>query len=57
MFREISGVSLVGVLSLCAGADVVTNVWINPAGRGRKLHFGPLDQLFDGDQMLLRLSG
>ena len=32
MFRKIIGIALVGALALGAGADVVTNVWINPAG-------------------------
>ena len=32
MFRKITGIALVGALALGAGADVVTNVWINPAG-------------------------
>ena len=32
MFRKITGIALVGVLALGVGADVVTNVWINPAG-------------------------
>ena len=32
MLRKITGIALVGVFALGAGADVVTNVWINPAG-------------------------
>ena len=32
MFRKITGIALVGAFALGAGADVVTNVWINPAG-------------------------
>ena len=35
MFRKIIGIALVGALALGAGADVVTNVWINPAGGSR----------------------
>ena len=32
MFRKITGIALVGAFAFGAGADVVTNVWINPAG-------------------------
>ena len=32
MLRKITGIALVGAFALGAGADVVTNVWINPAG-------------------------
>lgn len=32
MLGKITGVALACALALGAGADIVTNVWINPAG-------------------------
>ena len=32
MLRKITGIALVCALALGASADIVTNVWINPAG-------------------------